>query len=132
MGQKSIVLIKQEKVAACMLLALQFFKGFKQGEEIYLGTLKKDLERPNTLEVPRDNSGVLIEFREVMPQELPKQHPPRREIDHLIELEPGAKPPVVGPHHMASLELEELRRQLKELLDVGFIQPSKTPFLDVH
>ncbi|RVW26338.1 RNA-directed DNA polymerase-like [Vitis vinifera] len=29
---------------------------------------------------------------------------------------------------MASLELEELRRQLKELLDVGFIQPSKAPY----
>lgn len=29
---------------------------------------------------------------------------------------------------MAPLELEELRKQLKELLDDGFIRPSTTPF----
>ena len=34
----------------------------------------------------------------------------------------------MGLYRMASLELEELRRQLKELLDVGFIQPSKDPY----
>ena len=34
----------------------------------------------------------------------------------------------MGPYRMAPPELEELRRQLKELLDVGFIQPSKAPY----
>nr|CAN78156.1 hypothetical protein VITISV_022113 [Vitis vinifera] len=29
---------------------------------------------------------------------------------------------------MASLKLEELRKQLNELLDAGFIQPSKAPY----
>nr|CAN63947.1 hypothetical protein VITISV_012354 [Vitis vinifera] len=29
---------------------------------------------------------------------------------------------------MAPPKLEELKRQLKELLDVGFIQPSKAPY----
>ncbi|RVW64250.1 Retrovirus-related Pol polyprotein from transposon 17.6 [Vitis vinifera] len=48
--------------------------------------------------------------------------------DHKIELEPGAKPPAMGPYRMAPPELEELRRQLKELLDAGFIQPSKAPY----
>ena len=36
-----------------------------------------------------------------------------REKDHKIELELGAKPPVMGPYRMAPPELEELRRQLK-------------------
>ena len=31
----------------------------------------------------------------------------------------------MGPYWMARLELEELRRQLKELLDGGLIQPSR-------
>ncbi|RVW25255.1 Transposon Tf2-2 polyprotein [Vitis vinifera] len=48
--------------------------------------------------------------------------------DHKIELELGAKPPAMGPYRMAPPELEELRRQLKELLDAGFIQPSKAPY----
>ncbi|KAL6326371.1 hypothetical protein AAG906_007876 [Vitis piasezkii] len=51
-----------------------------------------------------------------------------REEDHKIELESGAKPPAMGPYRMAPPELEELRRQLKELLDAGFIQPSKAPY----
>ncbi|RVW20599.1 Retrovirus-related Pol polyprotein from transposon 17.6 [Vitis vinifera] len=64
----------------------------------------------------------------MMPPELPKRLPPRREEDHKIELESGAKPPAMGPYRMAQPELEELRRQLKELLDAGFIEPSKAPY----
>nr|CAD1829976.1 unnamed protein product [Ananas comosus var. bracteatus] len=60
--------------------------------------------------------------------ELPKRLPPRREVDHAIELEPGAKPPAKAPYRMAPPELEELQRQLKDLLDVGFIRPSKAPY----
>jgi hypothetical protein len=60
-----------------------------------------------------------------MPAELPKRLPPRREVDHKIELEPGARPPAMAPYRMAPPEFEELRKQLKELLDAGYIQPSK-------
>ncbi|GKU97925.1 hypothetical protein SLEP1_g10998 [Rubroshorea leprosula] len=66
--------------------------------------------------------------RDVMPPELLKKLPPRREVDHAIELELGSKPPAMGPYRMAPPELEELRKQLKELLDAGFIRPSKTPY----
>nr|CAD1840974.1 unnamed protein product [Ananas comosus var. bracteatus] len=68
------------------------------------------------------------EFEDVMPQELPKRLPPRREVDHAIELEPEAKPPAKAPYRMAPPELEELQRQLKDLLDAGFIKPSKAPY----
>lgn len=40
---------------------------------------------------------------------------------------PGAKPPALAPYRMAPPELEELRKQLKELRHAGFIQPSKAP-----
>ncbi|KAL5831624.1 hypothetical protein ACOSQ4_016978 [Xanthoceras sorbifolium] len=63
-----------------------------------------------------------------MPAELPKKLPPRREVDHQIELEPGTKPPAKAPYRMAPPELEELRKQLKDLLDAGYIQPSKAPY----
>ncbi|KAL6349714.1 hypothetical protein AAG906_041121 [Vitis piasezkii] len=65
---------------------------------------------------------------DMMPPELPKRLPLRREEDHKIELELGAKPPTMGPYKMAPPELEELMRQLKELLDARFIQPSKAPY----
>ena len=78
--------------------------------------------------MPKEIKGVLDEFKDVMPPELLKSLPLRRKEDHKIELELGAKPLTMGPYRMAPPELEELRRQLKELLDTGFIQPSKTPY----
>ncbi|KAF3785473.1 hypothetical protein EJ110_NYTH27765 [Nymphaea thermarum] len=51
-----------------------------------------------------------------MPAELPRRLPPRREVDHAIELIPGAKPLVMAPYRMAPAELRELRRQLDEML----------------
>ncbi|KNA24590.1 hypothetical protein SOVF_014300, partial [Spinacia oleracea] len=38
------------------------------------------------------------------------------------------EPPAMAPYRMAPPELEELRKQLKELLEAGFIRPSKAPF----
>ena len=64
---------------------------------------------------------------DVMPAELPKRLPPKREVGHAIKLEPGAKPALFTSYCMAPLELEELRRQLRELLDAGYIHPSKSP-----
>ncbi|GJT45452.1 hypothetical protein Tco_0954167 [Tanacetum coccineum] len=64
----------------------------------------------------------------MMPKELPKKLPPRREVDHTIELETGSKPPAKAPYRMPPPELEELRKQLKELMDAGYIRPSKAPY----
>ena len=46
----------------------------------------------------------------------------------MIELEVGAKPPTHAPYRMALPELEELRKQLKELLKAGHIRPFKAPY----
>ena len=91
-------------------------------------TLKGEKDDRSGELMPKEIEGVLDEFKDVMSPELPKRLPPRRKEDHKIELEPGAKPPIMGPYRMAPPKLEELRRQLKELLDVGFIQPSKAPY----
>lgn len=63
-----------------------------------------------------------------MPPQLPRALPPRRAIDHQIELVPGARPPAKAPYRMAPVELEELRKQLEELLEAGDIQPFKPPY----
>ncbi|GKV19476.1 hypothetical protein SLEP1_g29735 [Rubroshorea leprosula] len=109
-----------------VLSAIQVSKGIKRGEDTYLAALKE--YSTSSLDVPQEVQGILCEFEDVMPPELPKKLPPRREVDHAIELEPGSKPPAMGPYRMAPPELEELRKQLKELLDAGFIRPSKAPY----
>ena len=120
--------ITESKAKTPMLSAMQLEKGLKKNEVTYLTALKEDSIDPIGDPMPMEVKKVLDEFKDVIPPELPKKIPPRREEDHKIELEPGAKPPAMRPYRMAPLELEELRRQLKELLDVEFIQPSKAPY----
>ena len=71
---------------------------------------------------------LLAEFRDVFPEDLPSGLPPKREVDHRIELEPGNVPPTKAPYRMSPLELNELKKQLAELSSKGFIHPSKSPF----
>ncbi|GJU42205.1 RNA-directed DNA polymerase-like protein [Tanacetum coccineum] len=85
-------------------------------------------EGSSKVDVPKVIERVLDEFKDVMPKELPKKLPPRREVDHTIELESGSKPPAKAPYRMLPPELEELRNQLKDLMDAGYIRPSKAPY----
>ncbi|KAL0555982.1 hypothetical protein IC582_004485 [Cucumis melo] len=71
---------------------------------------------------------VLEKYGDVMPDSLPKSLPPRRMIDHEIELVPGTKPPAKNSYRMAPPELAELWKQLDELLNAGFIRPAKAPY----
>ena len=54
--------------------------------------------------------------------------PPHRVVDFGIELHPGTSPISMTPHRMAPVELQELKVQLQELLDKGFIRPSTSPW----
>jgi hypothetical protein len=50
--------------------------------------------------------------------------PPDRDIEFIIELQPGTAPISKRPYHMPPNELPELKIQLQDLLDKGFIRPS--------
>lgn len=54
--------------------------------------------------------------------------PPERLVKHTIELEPGSRPTVGPIYRMSEGELEELRKQIADLLAKGFIRPSASPF----
>ena len=69
----------------------------------------------------------MCEYVDVFPDELPGL-PPHRDVDFGIELHPGTSPISMTPHRMAPVELQELRVQLHELLDKGFIRPSTSPW----
>ncbi|GBG62047.1 hypothetical protein CBR_g28523 [Chara braunii] len=51
-----------------------------------------------------------------------------RLIQHRIEIEPGSRTPKGAVYRMSPKELEELRKQLDELLEKGWIRPSSSPF----
>ncbi|XP_016706988.1 uncharacterized protein [Gossypium hirsutum] len=66
------------------------------------------------------------EFPDVFPEELPGV-PPDREVEFGIDLLPGNAPVSNAPYRMTSKELAELKVQLQELIDKGFIRPSVSP-----
>ncbi|KAL4016910.1 hypothetical protein IC575_024574 [Cucumis melo] len=83
-----------------------------------------DIREP---EVSLSSEPVVREYPDVFPDELPGLPPPR-EVDFAIELEPGTAPISRAPYRMAPAELKELKVQLQELLDKGFIRPSVSPW----
>ena len=50
--------------------------------------------------------------------------PPKREIEFCIDLVPEIQPISILPYRMASVKSRELKDQLQELSDKGFIRPS--------
>ncbi|WVZ70258.1 hypothetical protein U9M48_018935 [Paspalum notatum var. saurae] len=70
---------------------------------------------------------VVSDFPDVFPEELPGL-PPDRNVEFAIELVPGTAPVSKRPYRMAPDELKELKTQLQEQLDKGFIRPSSSPW----
>ena len=70
---------------------------------------------------------VVRDFLDIFPEELPGI-PLEREVDLAIEIVPGTIPMSRAPYRMAPTELQELKSQLQELLDKGFIRPSVPPW----
>jgi hypothetical protein len=70
---------------------------------------------------------VVCEYPDIFPDDLPGM-PPERDIEFIIDLLPGTAPIAKRPYRMSVGELEELKKQLKELLDKQFIHPSSSPW----
>ena len=78
-------------------------------------------------EMGLEDVSVVGDFPDVFPDDLPGL-PPEREIDFPIDLVPGTAPISLPPYRMAPAELKELKTQLQELVDMGFIRPSISPW----
>ncbi|KAL0543603.1 hypothetical protein IC582_018703 [Cucumis melo] len=78
-------------------------------------------------DVSLSSEPVVRDYPDVFPEELPGL-PPHREVEFAIELEPGTVPISRAPNIMAPAELKELKVQLQEFLDKGFIRPSVSPW----
>jgi hypothetical protein len=67
-----------------------------------------------------ENIPVVCEYPDVFPDDLLGM-PPDRDIEFVIELQPGTAPISKRPYRMPPKELAELKIQLQELLDKGYI-----------
>ena len=69
---------------------------------------------------------VVKVYLDIFPEEL-LGVPPDRDIEFLIELLPGTRPILKRPYRMPANDLEEIKKQLKELLEKGYIRRSSSP-----
>ena len=106
-----------------MLSAMQMKRIIRKGQMAYLAVIREVPEGDNPLEISAPSNeewqsaiqGILDKHKTIF-EKLPKGLPPKRSVDHHIELEPGSKPPYLPIYHMSPLELEELKRQLQTFL----------------
>jgi hypothetical protein len=70
---------------------------------------------------------VVCEFPDVFPEDL-SGLPPERDVEFVIELKPGTAPVSIRSYRMPPNELAELKIQLQDLLEMGFIRPSSSPW----
>ena len=78
--------------------------------------------------IPQPLAALLSEFSDVFSEEMPKGLPPTRTTGHTIELVEGAKPTFRPLYRLSPFEQEEVRTQISDLLDKGWIEPSSSPF----
>ena len=71
---------------------------------------------------------LLDEFKILFPKDLPSQLPPLRGIEYAIDLIPRTLSIAKAPYRLNFQELQELKHQLEDLLEKGFIRPSKSSF----
>jgi hypothetical protein len=70
---------------------------------------------------------IVCEYPDVFPDDLSGM-PPDRDIRFVIDLQPGTAPISKRPYRMPPNKLAELKIQLQDLLDNGFIRPSASPW----
>ncbi|XVF50587.1 hypothetical protein PTKIN_Ptkin04bG0113500 [Pterospermum kingtungense] len=122
---KSKFIFQRERcfLPSCVISAISAKNFLQKGCQAYLAYVVDTKMLEPTLE----NIPVVCEYPDVFPAELPGL-PPNREIEFTIELNTGTTLISQAPYRMALFELKELKVQLQELLDKGFIRPSTSPW----
>ena len=93
------------------------------GEEVeYVATQSAaEICRVNQMEgTTLEDIRIVNKYPDVFPKELLGM-PPERDIEFIIELLPRTTPIAKRPYRMRVNELAELKKQLRELLDKGYV-----------
>ncbi|KAM1344659.1 hypothetical protein ACFX2H_033924 [Malus domestica] len=111
------------RVRQGIISAMKAKRLLSKGCQGYLAHVMLNDDAPSSMEDVR----VVRYFSDVFPEDLPGLLPDR-EVEFVIDLLPGTNPISLTPYKMAPAELRELKMQLQELVDKGFIHPSTSPW----
>ncbi|XP_056695097.1 uncharacterized protein [Spinacia oleracea] len=107
-----------------VISAMQVRKLVKKGCELFFCSVQ-DVSKEVGVKI--EDVPIVNEFMDVFPSEISGM-PPARALEFTIELNPGTSPISKAPYRMAPPEMSELKTQLQELFDKGYIRPSASPW----
>ncbi|XP_076946748.1 uncharacterized protein LOC143618406 [Bidens hawaiensis] len=107
------------KIVSCMK-AYELLR--KQCYAFLAHVVEKKSEGKNIQDIP-----AIKEYPEVFPDDL-LGLPSSRQFEFRIDLIPGATPVAKSTYRLPPSEMQELSRQIQDLLNKGFIRPSSSPW----
>nr|XP_027068159.1 uncharacterized protein LOC113693729 [Coffea arabica] len=115
--------VKGRLASSAMISGIRARKMLSKGAQGFLAFL---INAPSD-QVKLEDVPVVRKFPDVFPEEL-SALPPEREVEFKIDLMPGTAPISKIPYQMAPAELKELKLQLQDLLEKGFVKESDSPW----
>src|SRR3954466_906081 len=106
-----------------MVSAIQIRRIAKK-EEVYLCVIKNSDVNKQLEELDPRVRPLLLEYKDVFPEELPYELPPQRNVDHKIDVIPRSEPFKRGIYLLSQQQLKVLREELDRLLELELIRPS--------
>ncbi|GKB98488.1 putative reverse transcriptase domain-containing protein, partial [Tanacetum coccineum] len=101
-------------------------KYMQKGCQVYLAQVTSKKNEDKSEEKRLEDVPIVLEFLEVLPEDLPGL-PPARQVEFQINLVLGAASVARAPYQLAPAELQDLSTQLQEISDRGFIRPNSSP-----
>jgi hypothetical protein len=123
-GNTRILYGIQNPVLVRKISALQLKTFSREGCPLYDIQVLNSGERR---EIKVEYQFVLWEANDVFSEEVPRL-PSKRDLDFSIDFIPGAVPTLKVPYRMSTLELVDLKVQMKEMLDKCYIRLSVFPW----
>ncbi len=78
--------------------------------------------------IPKESDDLIKDYIDIFPKDLPKGLPPKRQVEMKIDLIEGTIPKKGPIYKLSKVELDEMKQQIDELLSLGLIRPSISPW----